>query len=59
MKQTELSRLSGISYQAINDLYHERTEAITFQIMEKLCQTLKVTPGDLLVVGEEQASGRR
>lgn len=48
MKMAELSRLSGISKNALSDLYYERTQSIRFDTLEKLCQILNCTTGELI-----------
>jgi putative transcriptional regulator len=48
MKVAELSRLTGISQFALHNLYHERTTAIDFANLARLCAALHVQVGDLL-----------
>lgn len=48
MMQTELSRLSGISYGAVKLLYKDKTKGIDFDTLNKLCNALECTPNDLL-----------
>jgi len=48
MKVAELSRATGISQFALHNLYHERTTAIDFATLARLCAALDVQAGDLL-----------
>ena len=54
MKLTELSNLVGISMQNLSVLKTGRARAIRFSTLEKLCQVLECTPGDLLEYRESQ-----
>lgn len=48
MKLTELSQLVGISVQNLSVLKTGKARAIRFSTLEKLCQALRCTPGDLI-----------
>jgi putative transcriptional regulator len=48
MKLTELSHLVGISAQNLSVLKTGKARAIRFSTLEKLCQALECTPGDLV-----------
>ena len=48
MKLTELSHLVGISVQNLSVLKTGRAKAIRFSTLDKLCQALGCTPGDLI-----------
>lgn len=48
IKMTELSRGTGISYSAIKNMYHNKTKAIEFEKLDKLCNYLECTPNDIL-----------
>jgi putative transcriptional regulator len=48
MKMAELSRATGISKNALLNLYHERTTAIEFANLARICAALKIQVGDLL-----------
>jgi putative transcriptional regulator len=48
MKLTELSNLVGISVQNLSVLKTGKARAIRFSTLEKLCQALDCTPGDLI-----------
>jgi putative transcriptional regulator len=48
MRLTELSKAVGISLQNLSVLKTGKARAIRFSTLEKLCQVLQCTPGDLL-----------
>lgn len=48
MKLTELSHLVGISMQNLSVLKTGKARAIRFSTLEKLCQALACTPGDII-----------
>ena len=48
MKLNELSDLVGISAQNLSVLKTGKARAIRFSTLEKLCQALECTPGDLI-----------
>jgi len=48
MKLTELSDRVGISIQNLSVLKTGKAKAIRFSTLEKLCETLNCTPGDLI-----------
>ena len=48
MKLNELSEQVGISAQNLSVLKTGKARAIRFSTLEKLCQVLDCTPGDLL-----------
>lgn len=48
MKLNELSDLVDISVQNLSVLKTGKARAIRFSTLEKLCQALECTPGDLL-----------
>ena len=48
MKLNELSHLVGISAQNLSVLKTGKARAIRFSTLEKLCQVLECTPGDLI-----------
>lgn len=48
MKLTELSERVGISIQNLSVLKTGKAKAIRFSTLEKLCETLDCTPGDLI-----------
>ena len=48
MRLTELSHLVGISAQNLSVLKTGKARAIRLSTLEKLCQALECTPGDLI-----------
>ena len=48
MKLTELSDRVGISIQNLSVLKTGKAKAIRFSTLEKLCEALSCTPGDLI-----------
>jgi putative transcriptional regulator len=48
MKMAELSQQTGISKNALSDLYYEKTDRIRFETLNKLCQALHCSLCDLL-----------
>ena len=48
MKLTELSNRVGISIQNLSVLKTGKAKAIRFSTLEKLCEALACTPGDLI-----------
>jgi putative transcriptional regulator len=48
MKVAHLARQTGISQYALHNIYHEKTSAISFEILDKLCAFLDVSVGELL-----------
>lgn len=41
MRVSELSQLTGISQNALNKIYHNKTKGIDFNTLNKLCNILK------------------
>lgn len=41
------SRNLGISYTTAFDLYHASTKAVSFELLDKLCQYFQVTSGEI------------
>jgi putative transcriptional regulator len=54
MKLTEVSNLVGISVQNLSVLKTGKAKAIRFSTLEKLCQALECTPGDLIEYRESK-----
>lgn len=48
MKLNELSELVGISVQNLSVLKTGKARAIRFSTLDKLCEVLECTPGDIL-----------
>lgn len=48
-KITELAERAGLAYNTAHALYTGRTTRIDYETLDRLCETLGVQPGDLLV----------
>jgi putative transcriptional regulator len=48
LKMSQLSQQTGISKNALSDLYYEKTKGIQFDTLEKICAALNCTVADLL-----------
>ncbi len=48
MKVTGLAQASGVSYPQLHRLYHGRTTRIDLKTLNALCNSLQITPNDLL-----------
>jgi putative transcriptional regulator len=44
-----LASKSGIAYSTILDLWHDRVRRIDKATLNRLCEALNVTPGDLII----------
>lgn len=40
MRVSELSKLTGISQNALNKIYHNKTKGIDFDTLDKICKAL-------------------
>lgn len=43
----ELSRLTGITYTTVRALYHRERRSVQFEVLDAICRTLNVQPGDI------------
>jgi putative transcriptional regulator len=48
INQAQLSRITKIRYNTINDLYHEIAEGIKFEHLEKICDALECKSSELI-----------
>jgi putative transcriptional regulator len=48
MKMAELSRMTGVSKNALSNLYYEKVTGIQFDTLEKICEALGCTVGELI-----------
>lgn len=55
MSQSELARLTGVSFVTINRMCMNATEGVTLKTVDALVKALKIEPGELL----EYAPDRR
>ncbi len=53
IRVSELSKFTGISQNALNKIYHEKTKGIDFQTLDKLCKVLRCSTNDLFQYIEE------
>ncbi len=49
----ELKRRTDLSYVTLHSLYHEKTAGVTFDTIDKICESLGCNTGDLLEYVEE------
>ncbi len=47
MKVSELSKLTGISQNALNKIYHNKTKGIDFDTLNSLCNALQKNPQEI------------
>jgi putative transcriptional regulator len=43
----KLSRLTGITYTTVRALYHHERRSVQFEVLDAICRTLSVQPGDI------------
>ncbi len=48
MKMSELSRATGISKNTLSDVYYEKVKAVRYDTLDKLCEALGCTVGELI-----------
>lgn len=53
MKISELARLTGISANAIGQIYHDKTKGIDFATLNKLCWALECDTNDIFAYIED------
>lgn len=51
---TELAELTGVSRNAIGDIYHERAQMIRLHTLSVLCDALQCTPNDIFIIERRQ-----
>ena len=56
-KITDLAERAGLAYNTAHALYTGRTTRIDYDTLDRLCATLDVQPGDLLVHVKPSAAG--
>lgn len=56
LKVADLIRMTGISKSTAHKIYNEQTSRIDFETMDKICEALSISVGDLYtyVPNEEQ-----
>lgn len=56
--QARLAQETGIRAATINDLYHEMTDSVSLEKLDKICKALNCTPGDILVIETDELLAR-
>ena len=59
ISQSELSRRSGVSFATINRMCTNATGRISLDVLDRLCATLGVDPGELLEREQPREKGSR
>jgi putative transcriptional regulator len=54
-----LAKETGVSHTTLWRLKKDKAQGITFNTLEKICQTLKCQPGDVLKVGRDRNNKKR
>ena len=54
-----LAKETGVSHTTLWRLKKGKAQGITFDTLEKLCQTLKCQPGDVIKRSRNQANNKR
>ena len=54
MKQSELARKAGVSPNTIYLLYHDKWNMIGRNTINKICETLEISPGELFEYGSSE-----
>src|SRR6266498_4542123 len=54
-----LAKETGVSHTTLWRLKKDKAQGITFNTLEKICQTLKCQPSDVLKVGRNHGTKRR
>lgn len=47
IKMSELSRMSGLTYETIFKLYHNKTKGVDFVTLNKICSALECDISDI------------
>ena len=56
-KISAISHATGISRTTLTNLYYCKNAAISFAVLDRLCEYLECTPGDLLCRQEVERNG--
>lgn len=56
--QADLSRQTGIRAATINEMYHEMSEKISLEHLDKICKTLNCSVEDILRFEDDDSHGR-
>ncbi len=60
LTQADLARATGIRPATINELYHELSERISFEQLDRICEVLECEVSDLLIYlpNKEKKTGK-
>lgn len=47
VKMSELQRMAGLSKKTVLNLYHNKTKNISFETIDKICEALEISIGEL------------
>jgi putative transcriptional regulator len=54
-----LAKETGVSHTTLWRLKKDKAQGITFNTLERICETLKCQPGDVLKVRQEKENNKR
>jgi len=54
MKQSELARQTGLQYNTINAVFHDKWEQISRSTLDKICKALGVGISDLIEFADDE-----
>jgi putative transcriptional regulator len=54
-----LAKETGVSHTTLWRLKKDKAQGIAFNTLERICQTLKCHPGDVLKIGRTNMKGKR
>jgi putative transcriptional regulator len=54
-----LAKETGVSHTTLWRLKKDKAQGITFNTLERICETLKCQPGDVLKVRREKENGKK
>jgi DNA-binding Xre family transcriptional regulator len=55
INQSQLQMRAGVTPQLLNRYWHNHTQSVAFEPLEKIARALGVKPGELIVADEEAA----
>lgn len=58
LRQTELSKLTGISQKALSELETGKSKGVSFNTLSKLCKILDITLDQLFELNDESDDGK-
>lgn len=53
MKVPELEKISGVNKNTLYGIYNNKVKRVDLSVLERVCNALNCTPGDLLVIEKE------